>query len=171
MTEIPSLKLYRGLFFARRCEEYIIKHYPEDEMRTPMHMSMGQEFIPVGICQGLEGRGDIFSSYRSHAPFLAQTMDSDRFFGEMYGRVNGTAEGKSGSMHLAAPECGHIMASGVVATTIPIAVGAAFANQRRQNGRTAVVFLGDGAVEAGVFLESVNVASLYRLPVFFVCED
>lgn len=140
-------------------------------MRTPMHMSMGQEFIPVGVCAALEGKADVFASYRSHAAFLAQTMDSDRFFGELYGRCNGTADGKGGSMHLSAPDRGHVLSSGVVASTIPVAVGTGFANQRLGNGRTAVVFFGDGAIDTGVFFESINAASLFRIPVFFVCED
>lgn len=163
--------LYRGLYFARACEEVLIKHYPEDEMRTPMHMSMGQEHIPVGICQGLEGLCDVFASYRSHATFLAQTMDSDRFFGELYGKTTGTAEGKAGSMHLSAPAEGHMLSSGIVASPIPVAVGVAFANKRLDSGRTSVVFLGDGAVDSGAFWESLNVACLFKLPMFFVCED
>jgi TPP-dependent pyruvate/acetoin dehydrogenase alpha subunit len=171
MTEIPSLELYKVLFFARRCEEYILKHYPDDLMRTPMHMSLGQEFVPVGVCRALEGKGDVFASYRSHAAFLAQTLDSDRFFGELYGRVTGTADGKGGSMHLSAPDKGHLLSSGVVASTIPVAVGTAFANKRLNTGRTAVVFFGDGAVDEGGFWESINAASLFQLPVFFVCED
>jgi acetoin:2,6-dichlorophenolindophenol oxidoreductase subunit alpha len=168
---IPSLELYKVLFFARRCEEYIIKHYSEDLMRTPMHMSFGQEFIPVGVCRALEGSGDVFSSYRSHAAFLAQTLDSDLFFGELYGRITGTADGKGGSMHLSATGKGHLLASGIVASTIPVAVGTAFANKRLKTGRTAVVFFGDGAVDEGGFWESVNAASVFHLPVFFVCED
>jgi pyruvate dehydrogenase E1 component alpha subunit len=159
------------LFFARRCEECIIKHYPEDLMRTPMHMSLGQEFIPVGICRALEGKADVFASYRSHAAFLAQTQDSDRFFGELYGRVSGTADGKGGSMHLSAPDKGHLLSSGIVGSTIPVAVGTAFANQRLNTGRTAGVFFGDGATDEGGLWESVNAAAIFRLPVFFVCED
>jgi pyruvate dehydrogenase E1 component alpha subunit len=134
-------------------------------------MSMGQEFIPVGVCAALEGKADVFASYRSHAAFIAQTLDSERFFGELYGRCNGTADGKGGSMHLSAPDRGHLVSSGVVASTISVAVGTGFANQRLGNGRTAVVFFGDGAIDAGVFFESINAACLYRIPVFFVCED
>ena len=171
MTEVPSEYLYRRMFLVRRAEEYIIKHYHEDLMRTPMHMSMGQEFVSVGVCAALDGKGDIFASYRSHAAFLAQTADTDRFFGELYGRITGTAYGKGGSMHLAWPKSGHILSSGVVASHLPAAVGAGFANEQLQNGRIATVFFGDGALDAGVFWECINVASLFRLPILFICED
>lgn len=166
-----AIQLFKSLFLARRCEEYIVKHYPENQMRTPMHMSMGQEFVPVGVCAALEGKADVFASYRSHAAFLAQTHDTDRFFSELYGRTSGTGEGKGGSMHLAAPDQGHMLSTGVIATQIPVAVGAAFANRQLGNGRTAVAFFGDGAADAGVFWESVNAAALFGLPVLFVCED
>ena len=171
LPKAMAIQLFRSLFLARRSEEYIVKHYPENLMRTPMHMSMGQEFVCVGVCAALDGKADVFASYRSHAAFLAQTHDTDRFFSELYGRTSGTGEGKGGSMHLAAPDEGHILSSGVVATQIPVAVGAAFANLQLRTGRTAVVFFGDGAADAGVFWESINAASLFRLPVIFVCED
>ncbi len=171
VPKATSIQLFKSLFLARRSEEYIVKHYPENLMRTPMHMSMGQEFVPVGVCAALEGKADVFASYRSHAAFLAQTHDTDRFFSELYGRTSGTGEGKGGSMHLAAPDRGHMLSSGVVATQVPVAVGAAFANLRLKTGRTAVAFFGDGAVDAGVFWESINSAALFRLPVIFVCED
>ncbi len=166
-----AIQLFKSLFLARRCEEYIVKHYPENLMRTPMHMSMGQEFVPVAVCAALDGKADVFASYRSHAAFLAQTHDTDRFFSELYGRTSGTGEGKGGSMHLAAPDHGHMLSTGVIATQIPVAVGAAFANRQLGNGRTAVAFFGDGATDAGVFWESVNAAALFGLPVMFVCED
>lgn len=166
-----SAQLYRTLLLARRSEEAIVRHYPENLMRTPMHMSMGQEFVPVGVCEALAGNADVFASYRSHAAFIAQTKDTDRFFAELYGRVSGTGEGKGGSMHLAAADRGHYVSSGVVATQIPVAVGAAFANLRLKTGRTAVAFFGDGAVDAGVFWESINAAALFKLPMLFVCED
>ncbi len=171
VSKAASIALYKSLLLARRSEEYIVKHYPENLMRTPMHMSMGQEFVSVGVCSALEGKADVFASYRSHAAFLAQTHDTDRFFAELYGRTSGTGEGKGGSMHLAAPDRGHLLSSGVVATQIPVAVGAAFANLRQRTGRIAVAFFGDGATDAGVFWESINAASLFRLPVLFVCED
>ena len=170
-TVSESVDLYRTLLLVRRTEEAIVKLYPQNLMRTPMHMSMGQEFVPVGVCAALHGQADVFTSYRTHAPFLAQTRDTDALFAELHGRVDGTAEGKSGSMHLAAPDMGVMLSSGVVATQIPAAVGAAFANLRLGTQRTAVAFMGDGAVDTGVFWESVNAAALFKLPVLFVCED
>ena len=167
----PSLELYRALFFCRRSEELIILHYPENEMRTPMHMSFGQEAIAVGVCAALGSSGQVLSSYRSHAAFLARTRNSDLFFSELFGKMGGTATGKSGSMHLASPGDGFLGASGIVGSGIPVGVGAAFANQQQGNGKIVVVFFGDGALDEGVFWESVNVACLMKLPILLVCED
>lgn len=170
MNEL-SFDLYKKLYMARQAEESIIKHYPGDEMKTPMHMSMGQEAISVGVCHALGPEGQIFVSYRSHAAFLAKTEDTDRFFAELYGRESGTAQGKAGSMHLAAPDKGHMVSSAIVASCNPVAVGAAFANKQKGNGRIACVFFGDGALDEGVLWESLNVACIMKLPVLFVCED
>jgi len=166
-----SLDLYKKLFLVRRAEQYIVKHYPENEMKCPMHMSMGQEAISVGVCHALEPKDQVFASYRSHAAFLAKTQDLDIFFAELYGRTTGTAQGKDGSMHLAAPDKGYVVSSGIVGSCIPMAVGAAFANKYLRNNQIACVFLGDGALDAGVFWESLNVACLMKLPVLFVVED
>lgn len=166
-----SLDLYRKLFLVRKAEENIIKHYPENEMKCPMHMSMGQEAISVGVCHALKQKDQVFATYRSHAAFLAKTGDTDMFFGELYGRTTGTAQGKDGSMHLAAPDNGYMGSSGVVGTCIPPAVGAAFANKYLQNSQVACVFFGDGALDEGVFWESLNVACVMKLPVLFVLED
>lgn len=166
-----SLDLYKKLFLVRRAEEYIVQHYPENEMKCPMHMSMGQEAVSVGVCHALNPKDQVFASYRSHAAFLAKTDDVDMFFAELYGKTTGTAQGKDGSMHLAAPNKAYISSSGIVGTCIPPAVGAAFANKFLQNNQVACVFLGDGALDTGVFWESLNVACLMKLPVLFVVED
>lgn len=166
-----SLDLYKKLFLIRRAEQYIVKHYPENEMKCPMHMSMGQEAISVGVCHALKPKDQVFASYRSHAAFLAKTEDLDVFFAELYGRATGTAQGKSGSMHLAVPNKGYVVSSGIVGSCIPPAVGTAFANKYLRNNQVACVFFGDGALDTGVFWESLNVASLMKLPVLFVVED
>src|SRR4051812_31092675 len=110
------------LYLIRRSEEYIIKHYPENDMKTPMHMSMGQEAIPTAICHALGEGGQVYATYRSHATFLAKTADTDQFFAELYGKVTGCSRGKAGSMHLVSPEKGHLSSSAVVASCIPVTV-------------------------------------------------
>jgi len=168
---MPSLKLYRDMYLIRRCEETLIQEYPTDQVRTPLHQSRGAEAIAAGVCGALAPEDQVLTSYRSHAVYLAKTGDVDGFFGELYGKVTGPLQGRGGSMHLADPASGHMVASAVVASHIPMALGLAFANQRLKNGRVVAVFFGDGALDEGVFWESLNLACLWQLPVIFVCED
>jgi pyruvate dehydrogenase E1 component alpha subunit len=163
--------LYKKIFLVRAAENEIRAHYAEDEMKVPMHMSAGGEAIAVGVCHALQGRGAVYSTYRSHAVYLAMTGETDRFFGEMYGRTTGVARGKAGSMHLSAPAHGYLGASAIVGSNIPLAVGSAFASRELHNAKIAVAFFGDGAIDEGVFWESMNIACVMRLPVIFVCED
>ncbi|MBF0188995.1 MAG: thiamine pyrophosphate-dependent dehydrogenase E1 component subunit alpha [Magnetococcales bacterium] len=163
--------LYRTVYLIRRAEEAIKENYLDDEMKTPMHMSMGAEAIAAGVCQALDRHDPVLGTYRSHGLYLAKTGESDRFFAEMYGRDTGMAQGKAGSMHLSAPEEGLIGTSAIVASNIPVALGAAFSHKQRNTGRVTAVFFGDGAIDEGVFWESLNSASLMKLPVLFVCED
>lgn len=166
-----ALELYRALLLARRAEEAIRDAYGSDEMKTPVHLGIGQEAIPVGVCHALPPGTKTFGTYRNHALFLTVTRDTDRFFGELFGKATGPGKGKAGSMHLAAPEQGLVATSAVVGTTIPLAVGAALANAYRGSQDFVVAFFGDGAVEEGVFWESLNFACLRRLRIVFVCED
>jgi len=166
-----NLELYKKIYLIRKTEEKIQEHYNEDEMKTPMHMSMGEEAIAVGVCHSLKEEDQIFGTYRSHAIYLAKTGDTDNFFAEMYGKDTSLQKGKSGSMHLCAPELGFMGSSAIVGSIIPVAVGAAFANKRKGNNKLVAVFFGDGATDEGVFWESLNVACLMKLPVLFVCED
>lgn len=171
MNKNLSLDLYKKLFLIRKVEESIVRLYPENEMKCPMHMSMGQEAVPVGVIHALDEGDQVCASYRSHAPFLAKTGDIDTLFGELFGRVSGSARGKSGSMHLAALDKGYMGSSGIVGSNIPLALGAAFANKYKENNNVACVFLGDGALDEGVFWESLNLACVKKLPVLFVVED
>jgi acetoin:2,6-dichlorophenolindophenol oxidoreductase subunit alpha len=166
-----STELYRKIYLIRAAETAIREQYNRDDMKTPMHMSMGEEAIVVGVCQALKPSDQVLGTYRSHGLYLAKTGETDRFFAEMYGKSTGMAKGKGGSMHLTAPSDGLICTSAVVATTIPVALGAAFANKSRKDNRLAAVFFGDGAVDEGVFWESLNCACSMKLPVLFVCED
>jgi len=155
------LELYKKMCLIRKAEEAIIKNYPSDEMKTPMHMSMGEEAIVVGVCQSLGPKSQTFGTYRSHALYLATSQDTDGFFAEMYGKKTGVVKGKGGSMHLSYPEKGLMATSAVVASTIPAAVGSAYANKYLKNGKIVGIFFGDGAVDEGVFWESLNETSYY----------
>ena len=168
-TEV--LRLFRTLVLIRRAEEKIREEYFKDEMKTPVHLGIGEEAIPVGVCAVAPPTTKMFGTYRNHALYLAVTQDTDGLFAELYGKATGPGKGKAGSMHLAAPACGLIATSAVVATTIPVAVGAALANRYRSSNDLVVSFFGDGAVEEGVFWESLNFACLKALRVLLVCED
>lgn len=171
LTRETALKLYRQVYLIRRAEEKIREDYSTDAMKTPVHLCVGAEAIHAGVFAALPERTQLFGTYRNHGLYLAATQDPLSFFAELYGRANGCAQGKAGSMHLAAPDKGLIMTSAVVATTIPVAVGAAFANAYKGNTDTAAVFFGDGALEEGAFWEGFNFACLHKLRILFVCED
>lgn len=166
-----NIELYKKIFLIRTSEKAIIKYYNEDEMKTPMHMSMGEEAITAGVCHALGEENQALGYYRSHALYLSKTGDTDKFFAEMYGKATGAVGGRGGSMHLAAPSHGLLGVSAVVGTTIAPAVGVAFANKMQKNGKIVASFFGDGALEEGVAWESINAACLWKLPIIFVCED
>jgi len=166
-----DLELYRKLLLARLCEEKIRELYPQDDIKTPVHLGIGGEAIPVGVCHALPKESKYFGTYRNHTLFLTLSENTDLFFAELYGKATGPCKGKGGSMHLMDPATGLVATSAVVATTIPVAVGVALANQYRQSDDLVAVFFGDGAMEEGVFWESLNFACLKKLGILFVCED
>lgn len=166
-----NLELYKKLYLIRETEQGIINYYQEDEMKTPMHMSMGSEAVVVGVCEALGENAQVLGTYRTHALYLTKTGELNTFFAEMYGKETGRAKGKAGSMHLSAPDKGLLATSAVVASTIPVALGAAFANKYKRNNRIVAVFFGDGATDEGNFWESLNMACSKKLPIVFVCED
>ena len=164
-------RLYRALYRIRRVEELIARVYPSDCIKSPVHLSIGQEAVSVGVCAALQPGDIVFGTYRGHALYLAKGGDLRALIAELYGKVTGCTRGKGGSMHLIAPEAGMMGASAVVGTTIPNAVGYAYALKQRRQGAVVASFFGDGATEEGVFSESLNFAVLKRLPVLFVCEN
>ena len=166
-----NIDLYKTMYLIRESEIAIQKAYPDDEMKTPMHMSMGEEAIVTGVIKALAPADQVLGTYRSHALYLAKTMETDRFFAEMFGKTKGCARGKAGSMHLSALQNGLLCCSAIVGSSIPVAMGAAFANKYQQNGKRVAVFFGDGAMDEGVFWETINFAGLHGLPILFICED
>lgn len=170
MTEL-LMDLYKKMYLIRETEAEIRREYHKDEMKTPMHMSLGGEAIAAGVCHALPKGSHVYGTYRSHALFLALTGEIDKFFGEMYGRATGCAKGKAGSMHLALPEQGLMATSAVVGTTLPWALGDAFEAVYNSLDRITAVFFGDGATDEGAFWETLNAACLMKLPILFICED
>jgi pyruvate/2-oxoglutarate/acetoin dehydrogenase E1 component/TPP-dependent pyruvate/acetoin dehydrogenase alpha subunit len=164
-------KFYRSLQRIRRVEERIAEIYPSDQIKSPIHLSIGQEAVSVGVCEALARDDVVFCTYRSHAPYLAKGGDLRGMFAELYGKETGCARGKGGSMHLVDVSAGVMGASAVVGTTIANAVGYAYALKYQQSDRVVVSFFGDGAVEEGVFHESMNFAALKALPILFICEN
>lgn len=171
ISRAEALKLYKTLLLVRQSEEKIRELYPSDAMKTPVHLGIGQEAISAGVCHCVPPDTKTFGTYRNHALYLTVTGDTDGLFAELYGKATGPSKGKAGSMHLASPQHGLMATSAVVGTPIPVAVGAALANAYRRNEQLVVVFFGDGAIEEGVFWESLNFACLRRLRILFVCED
>ena len=173
-TDIESegvQRLFRTLLLIRRTEERIAAVYPTDCIKSPVHLSIGQESVAVGVCDVLKPTDVAAMSYRGHAVYLAKGGDIRQMIAELYGKVTGCARGKGGSMHLVAPEAGVLGASAVVGTQIPIATGWALAAKKRATGQVVACFFGDGATEEGCMAESLNFAALHRLPILFVCEN
>lgn len=171
LNKESAFAIYRDIWLIRQAEEKIRQEYRSDAMKTPVHLHIGAEAICAGVLHALPRGIKVFGTYRNHGLYLPLTQDPDSFFAELYGRAAGCAQGKAGSMHLTAPEKGLFLTSAVVATTIPVAVGAAFAHAYRGETDPVAVFFGDGAMEEGAFYESINFACLHKLRIFFICED
>tara|TARA_B100000795_G_scaffold262677_1_gene240867 strand:+ start:714 stop:1715 length:1002 start_codon:yes stop_codon:yes gene_type:complete len=166
-----SQELYFAMLRIRMVEEKIAELYSEQEMRCPVHLSIGQEAVAVGVCDHLEREDIIMSAHRAHAHYLAKGGDLKSMLAELYGKETGCAMGKGGSMHLVDLNSGFFAAVPIVGSTIPIAVGVAWAFKLKKSSNIVTVFLGDGATEAGVFFESLDFASLKNVPILFVCEN
>ena len=164
-------RFYRALYRIRRVEEEIAAVYPTDKIKSPVHLSIGQEAVSVGVCEALDRDDVVFGTYRSHALYLAKGGDLQKMIAELYGKLDGCAKGKGGSMHLIDVAARVMGASAVVGTTIPQAVGFAYALKLQRKDSVVVSVFGDGAVDEGVFHESLNFAALKSLPIVFVCEN
>jgi pyruvate dehydrogenase E1 component alpha subunit len=161
--------LYRMLL-CRRFEEEIISRYSKQLIRCPVHLGINQEAIAVGACFHLRKEDSVFSTHRNHSHYLAKGGNLERFTLEIYGKVGGCNNGRGGSMHALDADV-NFFSCPIVASAIPLAVGAAMANKIDGKGNIVVCFFGDAAVEEGVFHESMNFASLHQLPIIFVCEN
>src|SRR5262245_26265657 len=165
------LALYRSMLRIRRIEEEIERRYSQDQMKTPIHLVIGQEAAAVGCCAALTPTDLVYSSHRTHGAYLAKGGDLKAMLCEMHCRLNGCAGSRGGSMHLIDKAAGMAGTSAIVGGAVPIAVGAALAAQMKGETRVVVVFLGDATTEEGVTSESLNFAALKQVPVVFFCEN
>lgn len=144
-----------------------------EQARIPgsVHLYCGEEAVGVGVCEALQPDDYITSTHRGHGHLIAKGGDPKLMYAELFAKSNGYNRGKGGSMHIAALELGMIGANGIVAAGAPIALGVSFASAYQENGRVTVCFFGDGATNEGAFHEAVNMASILKAPVVFVCEN
>jgi pyruvate dehydrogenase E1 component alpha subunit len=163
--------MYLSMVRIRRFEERVAELLEQGEILCPTHLCIGQEGVAVGVCSALRRDDYVFGGHRSHGHYLAKGGDMNLLMAEMFGKETGCSRGHGGSMHLYAPEVGILGTVPLVGATIPIAVGTALASVMEATDRVSVAFFGDGATEEGEFHESLNYASLQKLPVLFVCEN
>jgi TPP-dependent pyruvate/acetoin dehydrogenase alpha subunit len=166
-----ALRLLRTMWRIRLFEERVGQLKRADEVHGLIHLSVGQEAVAAGVCGQLRADDPVYTGHRAHGHAIAKGAPLERVLAELMGRSGGLCRGLGGSMHLVDVEHGLMGATGVVGGNIPLALGSALAARARGNGQVAVVFFGDGAVQAGHFNESVNLATLWELPLILVCEN
>ena len=171
LADEQKLHAIRMLYRIRDVEEEIARRYPSGKMRCPTHLSIGQEGTPSALSLLINDLDLAVSTHRSHAHYLAKGGCLKAMLAEIYGKQGGCSGGKGGSMHLVDESVGFKGSTAIVGNTIPIGVGLGLAIKLRKQSRVAVVYLGDGATEEGVFYEAANFAVLQGLPVLFVCEN
>lgn len=155
----------------RRFEEAVDDLFARGLMHGTMHLSIGQEASPTGVCLALRDDDAITSTHRGHGHCLAKGADLTRMMAELLAKETGYCRGRGGSMHIADVDTGNLGANGIVAGGIPIATGAALAYRLRGEDKVVACFFGDGAVNEGAFHEAVNLAAIWKLPVVFICEN
>jgi acetoin:2,6-dichlorophenolindophenol oxidoreductase subunit alpha len=164
--------VYYRLIKIRLTEEAISENYAEQEMRCPVHLSIGQEAVAAGVCSSLNDDDIVFSTHRCHSHYLGKGGRLSRMIAELYGKKTGCAGGLGGSMHLLDEKVGMMGASAIIGGSIPLGVGAALSFKLSgSSDRVSVPFFGDAATEQGVFYESLNFAALHKLPVIFIAEN
>ena len=171
LTRAALLSLYRKLRLVRRFEETALAQSSLGKVHGALHLSIGQEAVAVGVCHELRGADAVASTHRGHAHCLAKGVPARAMLAELFGRTNGSCKGRGGSMHIADLERGVIGCNGVVAANLAIAAGVAEALKRQGDGDIVVCFFGEGASNRGPFLEALNLAAVWDLPVLYVCEN
>lgn len=155
----------------RMVQDHIESHYLQDEMKTPVHLCIGQEAVAVGACSALQKTDYISSNHRSHGHYLAKGGNLNNLIAELHCKMTGCSKGYGGSMHIVDTSVGHMGSSSIVGGGIPIGTGLGLAISMKQQNRVSVIFFGDGAADEGVLYESINFAILKKLPVIYILEN
>jgi acetoin:2,6-dichlorophenolindophenol oxidoreductase subunit alpha len=166
-----ALRLLRTMWRIRLFEERVGQLKRADEVHGLIHLSVGQEAVAAGVCGQLRADDPVYTGHRAHGHAIAKGVPPGPLLAELMGRVGGVCRGMGGSMHIVDAEHGFLGATGVVGGNVPLALGSALARRLLGGDQVAVVFFGDGAVQGGIFVESVNLATLWELPVILVCEN
>jgi acetoin:2,6-dichlorophenolindophenol oxidoreductase subunit alpha len=170
-TTASKLEMLRLMVRIRRFEERLIDLHKRNQLPGFVHLYIGEEAIAVGVCSALRPEDRITSTHRGHGHLIAKGAEVRRMMAELFGKVDGYCRGKGGSMHIMDFSLGILGTNGIVGGGIPMATGAAFADKRLGTDRVSVAFFGDGGSNQGVFFEAMNLASIWKLPVIFLCEN
>ncbi|KUK14416.1 MAG: acetoin:2,6-dichlorophenolindophenol oxidoreductase subunit alpha [bacterium] len=165
------INMYTSMLRIRRFEEKVVELFAQGKIPGFVHSYIGEEAVAVGACSALEPTDYITSTHRGHGHLIAKGGDLKYMMAELYGKKTGYCKGKGGSMHIADVDLGILGANGIVGAGLPIATGAALSSHLQKNGRVALCFFSDGASNRGTFHESLNMASIWKLPVIFLCEN
>lgn len=171
MEKSKLIEIYKTMQLIRLIKQRINDEYKYDEIKTPIHLSIGQEAVAAGVCMHLRKDDYVFGTHRSHAQYIAKGGDIKKMIAELYLRKTGCARGRGGSMHLVDTDVGILGTSAIVGGCIPLGTGTALASKLQKDDRVTIVFFGDGAADEGTLHESLNFASLKKLPVVYICEN
>src|SRR6266567_6591752 len=171
LNRTELLEMHYKMALLRRFEEKSAEEYTRGKIGGFMHLYIGQEAVGVGSISTLRPEDKVLSSYREHGHALAKGMDPRMVMAELFGKISGCSKGKGGSMHMWSNELGLLGGNAIVAAQMPIAAGVALAAQYQGQDIVTACFFGDGAVDEGAFHESLNLASLWKLPVVYICEN
>lgn len=164
-------RIWQCMYRIRLVEEKIATEYKKGEMRCPVHLSIGQECVPSVLAESIGKDDYVVSTHRGHAHFLAKGGNLHSMVAELYGKQSGCCGGKGGSMHLVDKSVSFMGTTAIVGNSIPLGVGLALSSELKCEQRISCIYLGDGAIEEGVFYESINFATVRNLPILFLCEN
>ena len=171
MSSHPMLETYRRMLTIRLFEERVEALFAEGDIAGTCHLCIGQEAAAVGLCEALAPDDQMVSCHRGHGHLLAKGGEPARLLGELMGKQTGYCRGRGGSQHMSVPAIGFLGTNGITGGGIPLATGAALSAKYLGSGRVVVCCFGDGATSQGTFPESLNIASLWQLPILYVCEN